>query len=426
VFLLIIPLVIYFFTDHLKKSIISVSVLLGVITGLWLLIRVIVFKDLHRDIITATSPLNNTLYAAPDISSRYATAFYILLRYVGLLFFPHPLSCDYNYAQIKIHTINDSASLLAIIFYAGIGIYSIVSFKKKDLVAFGILFFLISIAPVSNIFFLGGSSMAERFLYIPSFGFCLIVAYFLIKLAKTESIKQRLNNPLKKFSANPVLFLLVVSITVLYSLKTFSRNKDWKDTLTIFSRDIGVSKNSATANELLGNALVLQCARSPIRENRRDTFNLAKKYLKRALEISPGFFDASSNLGYIYLVENKADSAYLYLKDGIKNGPNDIQLNYYFGSASLMLNKFDEAINALSHTVSLNPKYEDAYMKLASSYSGKGDLDKGLLNYSQVIKLNPQNALAYYYSGTILRLKGDTLKANEFFTKAASLGYSPK
>ena len=424
-FLLIIPLAIFFFADYSKKSITQILILLVATTALWLIFRTIIFKDLHQNITTATSALNNTLYAAPDFASKYATAFYILLRYIGLLIFPHPLTSDYNYAQIKIQTFSDPVSLLGILFYAAIGAYLIFNFRKKSIIVFGILFYLLSLAPVSNIFFLGGSSMAERFMYIPSFGFCLVITYLLIQFTKTENVKPSYPPLTKFFSSGKTLFLFAVAIAILYSIKTFSRNKDWKDTLTIYSRDIQVSKNSATANQLLGNSLILQVATSPIQKDQQDTFALAKTYLKRALEIAPAFFYASSNLGYIYLIENKIDSAYLYLKEGLKNGPNDVQLNYYFGSTLLRLGKFDEAINVLRHAISLNPNNKDAYFTLASSYLGKGDADNGLLCYSKIIEMDPNNSAAYYYSGLIFRSRGDLAKANEFTNKALSLGYKP-
>ena len=424
-FLPIILLTIFYYSDNFKKSITPVSILLVALTGLWFVLRMNIFEDLQRNVITQTSALNNTLYAAPDFISRYATAFYILLKYVGLLLFPHPLSCDYNYAQIKIQTLDDPVALIGIIFYLAIGIYSILNFRKKSIPVFSILFFLLSLAPVSNIFFLGGSSMAERFMYIPSLGFCIGLAYFLIRLTKAESIESSLKNLFHFFSLNQRTFLIVLGICALYSYKTTSRNKDWKDTLTVFSQDIQVSENSATANQLLGNSLLLRVATSPNKKNQSDTFNLAKKYLKRALEIAPGFFNASSNLGYIYLVENKADSAYFYLKKGLQYGPNDVQLNYYLGSALFLLRKFDESIKVLNHTISLSPRYEDAYKMLASSYLGKGDPSNGLFCYLKVIEINPNNSNAYYSAASILRARGDTLKANEYFNKANTLGYKP-
>ena len=424
-FLILIPLTIYFFSDNFKKTIAPVSVVLVSLTGLWLIIRSAVFSDLQQNIITETSALNNTLYAAPDFLSKYATAFYILLRYVGLLILPHPLSCDYNFAQIKIQTFSDPAAIFGAFLYLAMGIYSIYYLKRKTIISFGILFYLIALAPVSNIFFLGGSSMAERFLYIPSFGFCMILAHLLIRLTKSDSIAYRPADLPRFFSSYSTLFLIVTAITALYTIKTFSRNKDWKDTLTIFSRDIHVSPNSATANELLGNSLLLRGAVSANKIHQADSFNLAKKYLKRALEIAPGFYYASSNLGYIYIMENKPDSAFIYLKEGIKYGPDNIELNNYLGSAMLMLRKYDEAIKQFSHLISLNPRYEDAYFNLASSYLGKGDSDKGLASYLKLIEINPGNGKAYYLAAGIYNAKGNPIKTKEFIDKALKLGYKP-
>ncbi len=424
-FLLIIPLIIFFYADNFRKSIIPTLLLLISLTGIWLILRMNIFEDLHRNIVTQTSELNNTLYAAPNVISRYATAFYILLRYIGLLIIPHPLTSDYNFAQIKIQNLGDPGALAGIIIYMGLGIYSILNFRKKSIPVFGILVFLLPLAPVSNIFFLGGSSMAERFLYIPSLGFCILLAYVLIKLTNAESIVIKFKSLPQFFGLNKKVFFIVLGICALYVFKTTSRNKDWKDTLTVFSKDIQVSKNSATANHLLGNSLLLRVAASSNIKNRSDTFNLAKNYLKKALDIAPGFFNASSNLGYIYLVENKADSAYLYLQKGLKYGPDDVQLNYYLGSALYLLKRFDESIKVLGHTVALKPTYEDAYMMLASSYLANGDSDNGLQCYLKVIGINPNNAKAYHSAALLLKARGDVGQANEYFNKAASLGYKP-
>ncbi|HSB91944.1 MAG TPA: tetratricopeptide repeat protein [Flavitalea sp.] len=422
-FLAILPLTLYFFATNFRRSIKPVAVALMVITAGWLLIRMAVFQDLIRNEVTATSALNNTLYAAPDLISRYATAFYILLRYVGLLFFPHPLTSDYNFAHIKIQTFSDPGAVLGLLVYAAMFIYAILKFRKKDIIAYGILVYLFALAPVSNIFFLGGSSMAERFLYIPSFGFCIVIGCLLVKLTKADQVKPVYQTIPRFFKSSPRLFALLLGICFLYSIKTAARTEDWKDTLTIFSRDIEVSRNSATANELLGNSLLLSVARSSNRQHMLDTFSLAKKYLKRALQIAPGFFYASSNLGYIYLVESKPDSAVLYLKAGLKYGPKDTDLNYYYGSAAYLMKDFDEAIRALNQSIASKPSREDAYLMLGSSYLGRGDANGALSTYYKLIEIDPNNAKAYYNVAGILRTQGEEQKANEMMNKAAALGY---
>jgi tetratricopeptide (TPR) repeat protein len=422
-FLVIIPLIIFFFAETSLKKIIITFLLLLVLTGIWLIIRTIVFKDLPPNSGNVTSVLNNTLNAAPNQISKYATAFYILLRYIVLLFFPHPLSYDYSFSQIKIQTIGDPAALFGIIVIFGLGIYSIVSLRKKSFVAFGILFFLITLAPVSNLFFLTASTMAERFLYIPSLGFCIILTYFLIMLTKTENLTSRFKNLFQFFTFNHVLFFIVFGICALYYYKTTTRNKDWKDNLTLFSHDVKISGNSERTNQILGSALMVSVLKSPNKKNQSDTFNLAKTYLKRALEIYPDHYAPLSHLGVIYIYENKLDSAYYYLKKGLILMPNDVDLNFNYGLALFHLKSYDEAKKVLSHTIALSPKHEDAYYNLAALCQNTGEFDKALFYYSKVIELNPNSANAYYNSGVVLKSKGDTNKANEYINKAVSLGY---
>lgn len=424
-FLVIIPLIIYFFTYTPLKKIGITFLLFLIISGFWFIIRMMVFKDLPENPGNTASILNNTLNAAPDISSKYATIFYILLRYIVLLIFPHPLSSDYSFSQIKIQTFSDPVALFAIIFYLGLVIYSLINFRKKSIIVFGILLFLLTLAPVSNLFFMGGWTMAERFMYIPSLGFCIILTYFLISITKTESIKSGLKNLFQFFSFNARLFLFVSIISALYYYKTVSRSKDWKDNITIFSHDVKISNNSARANQILGSSLMTSVLKSPYKQNQADTFRLAKTYLKRALEIYPEYYPPLSHLGVIYIYENNFDSAYYCLKKGLEIMPNDIDLSFNYGLVLFYLKKYDEAIKALNHTIQLTSTHENAYYNLAALYQNTRDYDKALLYYAKTIELNPNNANAYYNSGKIFKLKNDTLKANEFINKALSLGYKP-
>jgi Tfp pilus assembly protein PilF len=382
-----------------------------------------VFKDLPTNTGNVDSILNNTLNAATSTSSRYATAFYILLRYIGLLIFPHPLSYDYSFSQIEIQSNTSPLALLGILFYAGITIYAFLNLRKKKIVAYAILFFLITLAPVSNLFLPVAATMAERFMYMPSMGFCIVLTYFLIRLTKTEYLKNSFQNLFAFFAVHKKVFLIVLLMVAPYYYKTKQRSEDWKDNLTLFSRDAETSGNSARTNQSLGSALMLSAMKIPDNQTRSDTFTMAKKYLKKALSIYPEFYVPYSHLGVIYLFENKLDSAFDYLNNAIRIMPDDVDVNFNLGLTLFHLQKNQEAITVLNKTIRLAPNHEQAYYNLAALYQNTGDYDKALAHYSKVIELNPNNANAYYNFGTIMRSKGDNVKANEYFDKARSLGF---
>jgi len=425
-FLVIIPLTIYFFTDIPVKKNLQIFAIFVAITCIYLVLRMIILKDVSHNIVLTKNVLNNTLNAAPDYISQLATTFYIMLRYIFLLIFPHPLTCDYNFSQIKIHTLSDPIALLSIMFYIAIFIYAVLNFKKKSLISFSILFYLITIAPVSNLFFLNGSTMAERFLYIPSLGFCIILSYLLIKLTKTEAVKSKFKSLSQFISLNGLLFGLVFVIIGLYGLKTSSRNVYWKDNLTIFGEDIKTSSNSATANRIYGAELFEAVKHSTNKQHQLDTFQLAKHYLLRSLQIYPEIYASSTTLGNIYYIENRADSALYYYERDLAARRDNVDLNYNVG---ITLNKLDrnaEAIKVLLHTVALNPQHEDAYYYLAASYTNLNDFANGEKYFSKVVALNPKRAEAYYYLGLISKELGNLAKSKENLDKAAALGYPPK
>ena len=72
--------------------------------------------------------------------------------------------------------------------------------------------------PASNLFFPVGFVVAERVLYLPSMGFCMLVACGCWRLLQ----KARKSNLLYKLVQLLIVFLLLV-----HSIKTVRRNRDW-------------------------------------------------------------------------------------------------------------------------------------------------------------------------------------------------------
>lgn len=456
-FLVVIPLVIYFFTDTSQKENIPIYLFLLALTGIYLIVREIIFRDLPPNLGIGISVLNNALNAAPDFLSRQAMIFYILIRYVFLLIFPHPLTCDYNYAHISVNSFHDPVSILGIIFYTGFGIYSLITFKKKNIVAFGFLFFVITLSPVSNIFFLGGSVMAERFLYIPSLGFCIILTYSLIKFTRTESTKSNFKNLVQFLSLNSTIFLYVFVLISLYSVKVITRNKDWKDNLTIYSKDIKVSDKSATANAQLGISLLLKVVDSSNKTNQFDTLKMARQYLLKAVEIYPNyslpFFhlgilnsllkndeEAIRNYGEAIRINPNYSDSYLnrgnILKDikrfddAVKDYSKVIELNPDFtevyhnrGTIYFNLNKFDLALKDFNKAIELNPKYIQAYINQGSIFFREKKYKEAIISFTKVIEINSNEAAAYFFKGWAEYYLENKTAACLDMNKAASLGY---
>ena len=99
VFLVGIPMMLYFFTEAKPKKILIVFALLAGTVIPYFLLRAYALQFVPA---YETSPLVNGLYATSDFISQRATALFIFLKYEWLLLFPHPLSYNYDFAQFNI------------------------------------------------------------------------------------------------------------------------------------------------------------------------------------------------------------------------------------------------------------------------------------------------------------------------------------
>ncbi len=241
-FLAVIPLVYYFFTNAKAKDyLLSVGLYL-VPVALFLLLRSAYTQSGLKD--ESPEILNNP-FVAPynEFSIRYGTTFYTFLKYYWLMIFPHPLTHDYYFNQVPYVELTSGPALLAMLITFGSVIYALLYIQRKSIAAFSILFFFITFSVASNVLFTVGVLMNERFIYMSSLGFSILVAYLFIQ-AKD------------KFKLSPAAVTSVfVVVLALYSYKTFARNYDWKDSFTLFRRDARYSPNSAKIQTSLGGDL---------------------------------------------------------------------------------------------------------------------------------------------------------------------------
>src|SRR5690606_1677835 len=143
----------------------------------------------------------------------------------------------YPYAIPKVNLTNLFA-LASVIFYAGLAWYAIKNITKKDITAYSILYYLITLSIVSNIVINLGTFMNDRFIFMASVGFCIVLVYWLTQ--KIEKLPVKFNKILG--------YALLGMAIVLFSVKTYSRIPDWENALTLNQSAIKVSKNSARAN----------------------------------------------------------------------------------------------------------------------------------------------------------------------------------
>jgi hypothetical protein len=168
-----------------------------------------------------------------------------MCRYVvlhgWLLLYPKDLCCDWAGGSIPpIDTVSDIRIFGICAFYLGIifllfeGSVALSNRRWRAELLVGMSLFIVPFMPATGLFMEVGFVLAERILYIPSMGFCLVTAAVINRLAFPSG-----------FRWWSQLGTLVVLGILLYSGKTVLRNGDWKDEVSLFGSGVRVAPNNA-------------------------------------------------------------------------------------------------------------------------------------------------------------------------------------
>ena len=345
VFIVIIPATIYYFTSHSLKKIAISSIPLFAMVLLFLFVRHQVIAKTHLDNTNYQNILNYSFHDM-NASQKWATIVYCLGMYVKLMLFPHPLTWDYYPYHIPKMEWSQIMVIVSLLIYIGLFYVMFKGLKSKSIISFSILIFLVPLGLTANIFFPIGAFMCERFLFISSIGFAIVLAWILTQYFPKINLK--------------ALWVLC-PILCLYSFKTIDRNKAWKDGFTLIETDLKTSQNSVMslgqyANNLYNKAIketdieeqhrlydeILKYgirADSICHDNQRTNFILgtvfgrykndyprAISHLRKSIEIDPSFVEAYHNLGISYAMSNQFDKAIAISLDGLKIDPNNIEI----------------------------------------------------------------------------------------------------
>jgi len=293
-FLAVIPLSLWVFSKLPLGRIVSACLPLLAAILLFLLLRALALETpiKHPDELV----LNPFLGMAA--SEKFGSIFLSLGWSLKLLFVPHPLTIDYYPYHVPKVSWTDWRVLLSLAGYLAMGVWAWRQLKKTrdtetsgSLVpAFCILYFLLTISVVSNIFVRTSTFLNERYLFMPSVGFCLLVAWFAARKLP-ELLRKPYNKP-NLWSA-----VLIGAIALLFGLRTWTRVPDWGgDGRGLVESAMRVSSGSYRANYYYANFLyqerylkIEKATDAALVAERNTLLDTISHYLNRSLEINPGY-----------------------------------------------------------------------------------------------------------------------------------------
>ena len=388
-----IPVALYIFKEQTVEKVIYAALPFLAVAILYFALRVHFVG--FGGAVKSDEVLNNP-YMFATKAQKIATKFFVLGKYLYLLFVPLVLSADYSYNTIHYRSFSDWDALLAIAIHVAMIVIAFSLLKKRHFLAFAILFYLGNLVLVSNFFFDVGATMGERLIYHSSFGFVLFIAWGLI----TISEKITAENMKKAF-----VFALLVPLIILCGFRTIERNADWRNDHTLFIHDAKVVPESVMANGNAGKSFIEM---SDEAKNDKDSIlseqylDSAAVYLKRSFKNHPKYYIGYLNMGYIayrrkdyakceeywntaaaeFPRENHANfwkpyddplsaifhdmgnaaglkrdfvTAEKYLGKAVKYSPNNSTYWADYGGANYELKNFQKALDCWTHALQINP-----------------------------------------------------------------------
>jgi len=424
------------------------------------IVFVVVRVRLSGELTPAIPPLDNPLVTL-GLAARTMTAIAVVAYYALRLAFPLWLSADYTAWQIApVTSPLDPRFLAGALVLVAVPAGIAWGWRRDRPLALGLGFMALTFALISNLVFLIATIMAERWIYLPSAGFCLAAAALLARVARGRQLA---------IAAGIVVALLAV--------RTWTRNEVWRNPMAFFSTLVTTSPGSSLAHAGYADALAAAGRTEEARaeyaaalaiapENWRAEYNLGNLKLargdvagaiasyERTLALEPEMTKAMINLGAAESRRGNTTAAVTWLRRAVEREPKvpsvhtslanvlaasgdragaraefDVALRLAPRSPDVLAdygvfleteNDHAGAITLLRRSLALQPNVAERHYNLGNALAKSGALDEAVAAYRQALALRPRFPEAMQNLGHTETLRGNATAAQEWFERAAT------
>ncbi|AJE02568.1 tetratricopeptide repeat protein [Geobacter pickeringii] len=288
----------------------------------------------------------------------------LFVKYLGTLLLPVNLSAYYEVRLIS--SLAEPAALLSLLATLCFIAFSGVAWHRNRPLFFALAAMTIPLLPALNFRATGTTAFAERYLYLPSFGFVLALVFPAADLWRKNAQSAR------------YLAAAGAGILVAYAAITIPRGAVWRDNYTLWADTVRKFPNSGMVHYNLAYELK---QRGELRE--------AIAQYRTAIDLSPGLADAHMNLGNIYAQTGFPGMAIDEYRATLRIRPNYGDAFFNLGRTCFVQGKTRESIDALSRAVAITPDNPMAHNTLGMAYQQAGAPDKAREEFLAAVRLNP-------------------------------------
>src|SRR5579863_10366823 len=320
---------------------------LWIIAAVYLTVRLIAMRGFARVVMRSNLSWYQTGLSAAAL----------LGKYLSKLVWPARLSPYYIFEASTRAT--DSKVLLGLGGVALCALLFAALWKRAHLISLALVWIFLPLGPVLNARWMPSSVFGDRYLYLPSLGFCWLVAWGAVQIwsGTPAGIPRTL--------ARTVPALLGI-LALAYGVRTISRNRDWRNDETLYEKIIDTEGDASLIRGNLGSVAYDRgnseqaerdwldaLATGPTNVHALDSMALLRRgqnrypesldYSAKALKIRPVDTFGHVNLGVTLAAMGRAAEAEEQFRTATALSPLSTSAHNTYGKFLLLQNRVDDA-----------------------------------------------------------------------------------
>lgn len=283
-------------------------------------------------VITDRVYLDTPLLNNDSFVNRLSLALTTLLYYIKFFVLPFGHYVYYGYNQVPLTPLLSPLNILSFLIYISLFAFSVYKFKHQRIYIFSFLFYLLAIFYASNIPVIVSGILTDRYNFIGSLGMSMFAAALCVEYFKAIDWK--------------IIFNKYILITLLiFTGFNYYRTSAWKDTETLFLRDIDKIKYSVHSHQMLSSIYLNDALFRPKSDSdAKAKMREAIKYIDRGLAVSQDNPHLLTNKGISVLFFKDPLGAIPYFRKAIAQDSTLTTNHNYIGVCHRYADNIDSAL----------------------------------------------------------------------------------
>ena len=326
----------------------------GTVTVLYLMMRRLALGEWgHTQVVL---PLGTVFKSVPVL----------LWFYCRHLLWPVPLSEFYDAAYVT--TVQSPQFVLSTLAVSLVALAVVVVSMRSSAALVASVWMAVTLTPVLDVAFLRPDALvADRYLYLPSFGFCLLAGILVQRLCTAVKVSRY------------IPFAAMAFLAAGMGVVTTRELSPWENDLLLFRNAVRVAPHNAFAKAQLGTQMLLRG------ENER-----ARELLLQSYALDPHAWMTAYNLAYVYYGLGDLLQTEFFARRAIAIDAHNKNQYMMLAVTLKRLGRLSEAEAAFRKAMEIWPQAPLAHLSLAEVLEQQGRYDEAIREFQ--LELNGQNA----------------------------------